>query len=146
MNLASLPWPVLAFLAGFVATLVFHQGLYALLYAGGVIPRAQPPAPSNAPWDMTSVPPLGVPRVLSASFWGGLWAVLLWPLLSGFDGAAYWIAWFVVGGLALTLVFFFLVAPIKGMTMPFSLARFAVGCLLNGAWGIGTALLLRVLT
>jgi hypothetical protein len=133
----------MAFAGGFLAVLLFHQGLYALLYAAGVIPRAKPPAPSNAPWDMTGVPPLGVPRVISSAFWGGVWALVLWPLLSGLTGTPYWLAWFVVGGLALTLVFFFVVVPIKGANIAFSLPRFAVGFLLNGAWGVGTALFLR---
>jgi hypothetical protein len=39
-----------AFIAGFASTLVFHQGVLWLLYAGGFSPRA--------PWNMTPVPPL----------------------------------------------------------------------------------------
>ena len=77
---------LMAFVAGFLAVPIFHQGLYAALYHGGVIPPAKPPAPSNAPWDMTRVPPFSIPRVISSSFWGGVWALVLWPLLSGFSG------------------------------------------------------------
>jgi hypothetical protein len=135
---------LLAFIAGFFAVLVFHQGLYGALYAGGIIPRSKPLQPSNAPWAMTPVPPLGVPRVLSSSFWGGVWALVLWPLLSNLTGAPYWIAWFIVGGVALTAVFFFVVMPLKGEKVPVSVPRFLVGCALNGAWGIGTALFLRM--
>ena len=134
---------VMAFIAGFIAVPVFHQGLYAALYHSGVIPPAKPPAPSNAPWDTTRVPPLGVPRIVSSSFWGGIWALVLWPLLAGFTGASFWLAWFVVGGVALTAVFFFVVVPLKGQTMPFSVPRFLVGVALNGLWGIGTALIMR---
>jgi hypothetical protein len=136
---------VMVFIAGFLAVPVFHQGLYAALYHGGVIPPAKPPAPSNAPWDMTRVPPLGIPRVLSSSFWGGIWALVLWPLLSGLTGVSYWLAWFIVGGIALTSVFFFVVMPIKGQTMPFSIPRFLAGVALNGLWGVGTALIMRFL-
>jgi len=50
-----------AFIAGFASTLVFHQGLLWLLYAGGVSPRA--------PWNMTPVPPLNVPAMISLAFW-----------------------------------------------------------------------------
>ena len=141
----NLTWAMTVFAAGFLAVLVFHQGLYALLYHGGIIPKAKPPAPSNAPWDMLRVPPLGIPRVLSSAFWGGVWALVLMPLLQTFTGGAYWLAWFVVGGLALTLVFFYVVAPAKGMNIPFSLPRFGVGFALNGAWGLGTAWLARLL-
>ena len=49
-----------AFITGFASTLVFHQGLLWLLYAGGVSPRA--------PWNMTQVPPLNVPAVISLAF------------------------------------------------------------------------------
>ncbi len=136
---------VMAFIAGFIAVPVFHQGLYAALYYGGVIPAAKPPAPSNAPWDMTRMPPLGIPRVLSSSFWGGVWAIFLWPLLSGLSGALYWLAWFIGGGIALTSVFFFVVMPLKGQKMPFSVPRFLVGFALNGLWGVGTALVLLYL-
>ena len=46
---------VKAFIAGFVSTLVFHQGVLWLLCAGGFSPRV--------PWNMTPVPPLHVPAV-----------------------------------------------------------------------------------
>jgi hypothetical protein len=46
---------------------------------------------------------------------------------------------------ALTAVAFFVVAPIKGEPIPALWPRFAVELLLNGAWGFGTALLLRLL-
>lgn len=134
----------LVFAAGFVAVLVFHQGIYALLYAAGVVPPSRPPAPSNAPWAMERVPPLGVPRVISSAFWGGVWAVVLWPILGGLSGAAYWLAWLVVGGVALTLVFFFVVQPAKGEKGSFSVTRFAGGFLLNAAWGVGVALFMRL--
>jgi hypothetical protein len=41
-----------AFVAGFASTLVFHQGLLWLLYAGGFSPRA--------PWNMTPVSPRSI--------------------------------------------------------------------------------------
>ena len=37
-----------AFIAGFASTLIFHQGVLWLLYAGGFSPRA--------PWNMTPGP------------------------------------------------------------------------------------------
>ena len=57
-----------AFLAGFLSTLIFHQGLLALLHAAGASPR---PA-----YVMTAAPPLGVPQVLSLAFWGVLWGIV----------------------------------------------------------------------
>jgi hypothetical protein len=49
-----------AFVAGFASTLAFHQGLLWLLYTGGFSPRA--------PWNMTPVPPLNAPAVISLAF------------------------------------------------------------------------------
>src|SRR2546425_4134834 len=59
-----------AFITGFVSTLVFHQDLLWLLHAGGVSPWA--------PGNMTQVPPLNVPAVISLAFWGGVWGIVLW--------------------------------------------------------------------
>jgi len=67
-----------AFIAGFVSTLVFHQGVLWLLYAVGFSPRA--------PWNMTPVPPLNIPAVISLAFWGGLWGILLWALIGASSG------------------------------------------------------------
>ena len=47
---------LLAFVAGFIATLVFHQGLLQLLHLAGKIPVAA--------WNMDPTPPLGVPKVV----------------------------------------------------------------------------------
>ena len=54
-----------AFTGGFLATLIFHQGVLALFWLGGMIPAF--------PWNMNPVPPLGVPQVISLAFWGGVW-------------------------------------------------------------------------
>ena len=53
---------VIAFAAGFVATLVFHQAVLALLHTFGFAPRAA--------WPMQGVPPFGIPSVISLAFWG----------------------------------------------------------------------------
>ena len=96
-----------AFIAGFVSTLVFHQGVLWLLYAGGFSPRA--------PWNMTPVPPLHAPAVISLAFWGGVWGIVLWALIGASGGGAYWIKALVIGALGPSLVAWFVVMPIKGM-------------------------------
>src|SRR5215212_5639310 len=60
---------VLAWLAGFLATLVFHQPVLWLLHAAGVTPRT--------PYNMKAVPPLHVPSVISLAFWGGVWGIIM---------------------------------------------------------------------
>jgi hypothetical protein len=128
------------FIAGFVSTLVFHQGVLWLLHAGGFSPRA--------PWNMTPVPPLHAPAVISLAFWGGLWGIVLWALIGASGGSAYWIKALVIGALGPSLVAWFVVMPIKGLGAAGGWdPKIIVGALLlNGAWGIGTALLIRMLS
>ena len=131
---------IYGFIAGFLAVLIFHQGFWYLLNQMGVIP------PDRSAWPTDPVPPFGVPSVLSKAFWGGVWGLALIPVLARLSGATYWAGWTLVGAVALTLVAFFVVPPIKGEAIPAPmLPRFVVGLLVNGAWGFGTALFLRVL-
>lgn len=126
----------LAFVAGFLAVPLFHQSVLLLLHLAGVVPIA--------PFDMRPRAPLGVPAVLSSSFWGGVWGlifVIVVPRVS--RGVSYWVTAFVFGAVALTLVAAFVVSPIKTGAPPPDLGHvLMIGGLLNGAWGIGTAVLL----
>ena len=129
---------VLAFVAGALAVPIFHQLLYLVLHVAGALP--------SAPYRMTPTKPFGVPALLSISFWGGVWGlVFALTIRRWFDGAAYWVASFFAGGIALTLVALFIVAPLKTGHMPAAMGgSFAIGFLLNAAWGIGWALLLAL--
>ena len=134
----SLKLLMLGFAAGFIATLIFHQGLWYIFNQVGVIPLDRPA------WAMDSTPPFEIPAVLSKAFWGGLWGLALTSILTHLDGMSYWAAWIVLGAVALTAVAFFVVPPLKGQPIPALWPRFFVGLALNGAWGFGTALLLRL--
>ena len=125
---------VLWFVAGFVATLVFHQGLLALLYARGISPR---PA-----WNMTATVPLGVPQVISLAFWGGIWAIAIGFGLGrlGWSGAGVFI---VAGAVLPSLVALGIVFPAKGLPVDGKTVFGAL--LLNAAWGLGVVLILRLL-
>jgi hypothetical protein len=128
-----------AFIAGFVSTLAFHQVMLWLLYTGGFSPRA--------PWTMTPVPPLHVPAVISLAFWGGVWGIVLWALMRASGGGAYWIKALVIAALGPSLVTWFVVMPIKGMGLAggWDPKVIVSGLLVNGAWGLGVALLMRLL-
>ena len=124
-----------AFIAGFLATLVFHQGLFMLFYLGGVVPVA--------PFNLTPVPPLGVPAVFSLAFFGGLWGMLLWLILGRLAGAKYWLGHIVLGALGPTVVAMLVVFPLKGMDV--SAQTWIGGLLLNGFWGLGVAIFMRLM-
>ena len=127
---------ILSFLAGFVATLVFHQPVLWLLHKEGIAPRA--------PYAMNPVPPFGVPAVISLAFWGGVWGIILIAVISRIRGtAAYFVAAIIIGAIAPTLVAAFVVAPLKHQPMPHSGSMAIIGFSVNAAWGLGTALLYR---
>lgn len=129
-----------ALIAGFLAVPLCHQPMVALLHALGVTPAT--------PYAMRPLPPFGVPQVLSQSFWGGVWGIVFALVAPRFPrGAGYWVAAVLFGAFALSLVAWFVVSPIKGLPVAGGgrPATIATGLLVNGAWGLGTALLLRVI-
>ena len=130
---------VKAFVAGFVSTLVFHQGLLTLFYLAAVVPRT--------PYDLRPVPPLGIPAVISLALWGGAWGVAIWPFLKNVNGPAYWVRALVISAIASGSVTLFIVSPLKGMPMAGGWnPKVIVSTLtLNGTWGLGMALLMRLM-
>jgi hypothetical protein len=133
---------LLGFAAGFIAVPVFHQGAAWLLYAygndipavAGVFGKVPPP------FNMVPTKPLGVPVVLSQSFWGGVWGIATALLLVKLRPPALLFG-AVFGAVALTAVAVTVVPAIKGLpgwngAIPWR------GLLYNGAWGWGLALML----
>ena len=128
---------LLEFLAGFLATLVFHQPAVWLLHIAGITPRT--------PYTMTPVPPIGVPSVISLAFWGGVWGLILIPAIAKIKNeGAYFLAAIVFGAIFPTLVAAYVVAPLKHITMPHTPSNVILGLTVNGAWGLGTALFFRL--
>jgi hypothetical protein len=103
----------------------------ALLHAVGVIARS--------PYSMAPIPPLGVPAVLSAAFFGGLWGSVMLVVLPRVG----WRAGLAFGAVLPSAVGLFVVAPLKGLPVAggWDTGRIAVALLVNGAWGLGTALI-----
>src|SRR3954471_19099252 len=88
-------------------------------------------------------PPLGVPQVISLAFWGGFWGGM-WALITDRISRALpgWVAGLAFGALVPTSVGWFVVAPIKGQPIAtgWDPAQMWVAPVVNGAWGLGTAL------
>jgi hypothetical protein len=132
---------ILAFIAGFLAVVIFHQGMLALLHGVNLTPRS--------PFPTTPTQPLGIPQIWSLAFWGGVWGLIFAAIAPRFrQDRSYWIGALLFGAIAPTLVAWFLVAPLKNQPIAggFQPAAMLTGLLVNGAWGIGTALLLSVLS
>lgn len=126
---------VFGFIGGFVATLVFHQIALAILHAVKFTDRA--------PWSMKPVPPWGVPAVISLAFWGGVWGVIM--ILALAKTRHLLVASTIFGAILPTLVAGLVVAPLKHQPIPHSPRMFALGLIVNAAWGFGTALIYRLL-
>jgi hypothetical protein len=126
-----MPW-LFAFAGGFLATLVCHQGVMAVFHLAGLAP---------APFNMTPVPPLGVPAVLSLAFWGGVWGVPVHALARGFRGRGYWFACVLAGAIGPTAVAMLWVFPLKGLAV--SITTVVGGLIVNAAWGLGLAAFMR---
>jgi hypothetical protein len=53
--------PISGFIAGYLATLVFHQPMLSALWMAGLAPFG--------PFSMAATQPFGIPVVLSLAFW-----------------------------------------------------------------------------
>jgi hypothetical protein len=129
-------WLVAGFICGALAVLIFHQGAAALMHAMGVIP--------NPPYSTAGTKPWGVPQIWSIAFWGGVWGVLLAAAVRRQTSATLLVTALVFGAVLPTLVAWFIVAPLKGQPMAagFVPGRMMIGPIINGAWGLGTGILL----
>ena len=126
------------FIAGTLAVPLGHQIALWILNALGLI--------SRAPFDMTATKPFGVPSLVSLSFWGGVWGLILGWILLRARGRNYWLMAAVVGAIAPTLVAILVVAPLKGVRPSGNVGLLiAVGLLVNAVWGLATAAFYRVM-
>lgn len=129
----SLKW----FIAGALAVPLFHQLVLAILNATGFAARAA--------YAMDPTKPFGVPQVVSLSFWGGVWGIILMLVIGRWAGTRFWLVAVLFGAIAPTLVAAFVVAPLKGQPFGGSARMAITGLLVNAAWGVGTAALARLM-
>ena len=129
---------VLGFIAGVVATLVFHQGTIWLL--------SQVMAFPFGPWNMRPNA-YGVPGVLALSFWAGVWAILLAWLLAWRPALPDLLTGFVLGAVVPSIWGWTVIAAMHGR--PFfaggNLRTILLVLFINGVWGWATVLLLRAM-
>jgi hypothetical protein len=127
-------WLIVGFVSGFVSVLIFHQGVFAILHAAQIIP-----VPGYA---MKPTAPMGVPQLWSLAFWGGLWGVLLAASFARLTGARLIVASLIFGAILPSLIYWFVVLPIKGHPVGngFALKGILLALILNGVWGLGTGI------
>ena len=130
----------LGFIAGALAVPTFHHLMVYLLTAAGMI--------QGNLYSMRPVPPFGVPTIVNQMFWGGLWGVVLgliansalrtWPL---------WLVGLLLGAIALPVVGWFVVAPIKSLPVAagWNPTRMLASVIINAGWGFGAGLILMLL-
>lgn len=138
MSTPALTRAGLGFLAAASSVLIFHQGMWIILWAVGLVPVA--------PFPVRPIPPFGVPQIINLCFWGGLYGIvygLVQPRLADKPKLLVGIGL----GLCAVFVSWFVVAPIKGLPMAAGWVplRMVISILINGAWGIGTVLILHLL-
>jgi len=128
---------VIGFLAGAISVFVFHQGFIFIGWRLGMLP--------NAPYSLEPTAPLGVPRVISSAFWGGLWGIALALLLERLRRTDWlWVA-ILFGGILLPLAGILVVTPLKGGEVAWPSSTMLLrGFIINGVWGLGAALLYRL--
>lgn len=132
---------LLGFIAGFISVLLFHQGMLALLHAVQIA--------SRSPFATAPTQPFGIPQIWSSAFWGGVWGLVFAAIAPRVQqDTRYWLTALLFGAIGPTFVAWFVVAPLKGQPLAggFQPVAILTGILVNGAWGIGTALLLRLLS
>jgi hypothetical protein len=132
---------IFGFLAGAIAVVTFHQGAIALLTALGAL--------SSNLYSMRPVPPFGVPQIISQVFWGGVWGIAFAAIAPRLRrDTSYWLAALMLGALMLPLVGWFVVAPLKGQPIASGWvpSRMLLSVLINGAWGVGMAVIFAFLS
>jgi hypothetical protein len=127
------------FIAGALAVPLGHQIALWILNAIHFIDRA--------PFGMAATKPFGVPSLISLSFWGGVWGIILGLILRRARGTNYWVMATVIGAIAPTLVAILVVAPLKGMTATGNPSKLIVtGLIVNAVWGLMTAVFYRLMS
>lgn len=127
---------VVGFVGGVLAVAVFHQSAVYLIGLAGF--------GETSVYSFRPTYPLGVPRVMSQMFWGGLWGILFATIVdhrpSHWPVAAFGI---VFGVVVPTLFGIFVVTPMRGQAIVtvLTIRRLGPAILINGTFGLGLALI-----
>jgi hypothetical protein len=134
-------------IAGALAVLLFHQGMYFALVQLGV-------PMTGKPWNLAPLPAAyGMPVVLNQMFWGGLWGILFAGLYHLLPTRMGWVKGLLFGMVFPMLLGSWIIVPlIKGgpllsnVMSDMNWMKLRPGFLLNGiGYGLGIGLLYPLL-
>lgn len=151
---------VLGFVAGALAVLIFHQGMYYLMSTSNMVggqPWRMEPLPANRmpesiaeffrPWG-------GVPRLFNQMFWGGLWGALFGLVENRMPAGPIWLKGFFFGLIGPMLIGGWLVLELvrgepifNGFFNEYNWSLLRNGFLLNGlAFGLGLGIVYGIIS
>lgn len=127
----------IGFIAGFISTIVFHQGILEILFQFGIIPKA--------PYSMTPTKPFAIPAFISLAFWGGIWGIIPAVIFKHNSVKfAYWLKLFIFGGVFPPLYAALIVFPLKGIAMNYTPPTIFLMFMINAIWGVGTGVVIQI--
>ncbi len=92
------------FFAAAIATVTVHEIIKGALYKAGIIPLA--------PWSLAPAAVTGVPEIVSAMFWGGVWGVIFALLYSAIPAASATMKGLIFGIVGPAIIGVFILVPL----------------------------------
>jgi hypothetical protein len=144
----------LGFVAGALAVLIFHQGMYYLMATSAMGVKGAPWRTDPVPFmrelfDLLGYPPFRIPRLASQMIWGGLWGALFGLIADRVSAGPTWLKGLLFGMAGPLLLGSWLILPlIQGEQIfgGYELVRMRTGFLLNGlAFGLGLGIIYGLL-
>ena len=131
---------IVGFIAGALSVLIFHQGAFWIAKELKILPTIRL-------YNMTGVPPWGVPAIISAAFWGGLWGIAAAFIVERLPGSLKGVlGWVLFAAIVVTLVNWIVVAPLKGQPVGYGFRApgLYVVPAVYAVWGFGMWLIAKI--
>lgn len=132
---------LIGFIAGFLATVIFHQGLLELFFRLGIISF-------NKAYSIKPTYPFGIPAFISSSFWGGIWGIIgLFVFRNYITKKRFFLLFSIFDGIFPPLIYCVVVVPVKHIdpSTIFYPKRLLLMFIINFIFGFGTALIIKIL-
>jgi hypothetical protein len=131
---------IIGFIAGALSVFIFHQGAFWIAKELKFLPTVRL-------YNMAGVAPWGVPAIISAAFWGGLWGIAAAFVAERLPGSLKGVlGWVLFAAIVVTLVNWFVVAPLKGQPIGYGFRTPSLYIVLAvyAVWGFGMWLIAKI--